>query len=192
MTPVLGKGRRAFPAGLYLALACASPPAFEGEQWTLVYRSREPIEDALAMQISALCAAWARVRRPWKEGFRFHASMGAPGDGKPKYLSGSVKLALTEYEPEVGRFRIVDASENAVVAYADARWALGQLEAWARLYGMAWEVEFGRVRGRVGPGGLDAGAARILASLYDRAGKPDQRRVEILRAAVDRKYSDRR
>ena len=41
------------------------------------------------------------------------------------------------------------------------------------------------------PSGFDAGAARILDALCARAGRPDERRVEVLRAHLDRKYGDR-
>jgi hypothetical protein len=175
---------------MWAALACASSSAREPS--TLFYRTVEPVDDAVAMQMTAVCGAWARARPPWREAFHAHASRGSVGDGKPKQMFGRVTLTLGEYEPQVGQFRTVDPGDEALVAYADARWAVSQLEAWARLYRVTWDVEFDGVRGRVRPAGLDSAAARVLAGMYERAGRPAEGRVEILRAAIDRKYSDRR
>ena len=172
------------------ALACASSSAREPS--TLWYQTVEPVDDAVAMQMTAVCGAWARARPAWRDIFHVHSSRGSVGDGKPKHMFGQVTLALREYEPQVGHFRTVDRADEALVVYADARWALLQLEAWSRLYGITWDVEFDGIAGRVHPVGIDSAAARILAGMRKRAASPPEGRVEMLRAAIDQKYADRR
>jgi hypothetical protein len=179
-----------FGLGTVCLLACvcstgATPPSM------LAYTARAPVDDVVARQMVALSTAWSRIRTPWKDHLDLHAMRGVVGDGRPKVLFGRLVLAVGEYEPEVGRFRVVADSEEALAVYAEARWALLQLEHWARLYGINWDVQFGGTRGRVTASGLDAGASRILAMLCARAGEPADGRVEVLRAALNRKYGDR-
>jgi hypothetical protein len=171
-------------------LACArstgaTPP------YMLAYTARAPVDDVVARQMVELSTAWSRIRPPWKDHLELHAMQGVVGDGRPKVLFGRLVLAVREYEPEVGRFRVVADSEERLAVYAEARWTLLQLEQWARLYGTGWDVQFGGTRGRVTASGLDAGASRILAMLCARAGNPADGRVEVLRAGLDRKYGDR-
>lgn len=52
---------------------------------------------------------------------------------------------------------------------------------------MTWDVELDGVRGRVRPAGLDSAAGRMLAAMYERAGRLAEARVELLRAAIARK-----
>jgi hypothetical protein len=156
------------------------------------YRTVDPVDDALAMQMTDLCAAWAKARPPWKDGFRVHSRRGSLGDGKPKHLFGRMTVALQEYEPAIGRFREIDSTEQALIAYADTRWAMEQLLTWSRLYGVTWEVDFGELKGRVGPSGPNPGAARIIWYLRSAAGHPSESQVEAMRAALDHKYADRR
>lgn len=141
--------------------------------------------------MARLSTAWAQLRPPWKEGLELHVARGVIGDGQPKVVFGRMAFRLREYEPEVGRFRAIGAADEALAAYADVRWALLQLQHWSRLYGVEWNVALGNLHGQVTPSGFDAGAARILDALCARAGRPDERRVEVLRAHLDRKYGDR-
>jgi len=171
-------------------VACVRSPAAT-RPYMLAFTSRAPVDDVVARQMAALSTAWSRIRPPWKERLDLHAMRGVVGDGSPKVLFGRLVLAVGEYEPEVGRFRAVADDDEALAVYAEARWALLQLEEWARLYGTEWDVQFGGIRGRVTASGLEAGASRILAMLCARAGDPADGRVEVLRAALDRKYGDR-
>ena len=172
------------------AAACArspsnNPPGF------LSYTARAPVDDAVAGQMVALSAAWARVRPPWKERLGLHAMHGVIGDGRPKIVFGRMALRLGEYEPEVGRFREVATEDEALATYADVRWALLQLRQWSQLYGMDWDVVVDTVRGRVTASGFDAGSETILKRLCTRTGDPADARIEPLRAHLDHKYGDR-
>jgi hypothetical protein len=157
----------------------------------LAYTARAPVDDVIAVQMAAFSTALSRIRPPWKESIDLHSTRGIVGDGNPKVLFGELVLAVGEYEPEVGRFRSVADDDEALAVYAEARWALLQMEQWARLYALDFDVQLGSERGRVTARGLDAGASAILATLRARAGDPVESRVEVLRAALDRKYGDR-
>jgi hypothetical protein len=173
-------------------LGCSSrPPALHRDPQALAYRSHTKVKDSDAKIIAAEAVGAARRRPAWNEPLHVHGSDGPIGDGQPKYLFGEARLFLVEYETEPGRFREVLPAEDALMAYADAQFAMQQLARWAKQHGVAWDVQLGKQRGRVGEDGPDANAQEILAGLSRRAGPPAAT-LEAERARLDAKYRDRR
>jgi hypothetical protein len=166
------------------------PPHLHGDPQSMAYRSREKVSDASAVRVAAEAVGDARRRPAWSEPNHVHAADGPFGDGHDKYLYGEARLYLVEYETDPGKFRDVEAHDDAVMAYADALFTVGQLQRWAREGKIEWDVRLGHDKGRVGADGSDAGAKALLDSLAKKAGSPAD--VESLRAALDAKYRDRR
>lgn len=174
-------------------LGCTSrPPALHRDPQALAYRSRAKVKDSEAKLIAAEAVGIARRLPAWNEPLHVHAADGPLGDGKPKYLFGEERLYLVEYETEPGHFREVLPADDALMAYADAQFAVQQLARWAKQHGVAWDVQLGTQRGRVGEDGPDANAQEILAGLSRRAGSPAAATLEAGRARLDAKYRDRR
>ena len=174
-------------------LACTShPPALHEDPDALAWRSRSKVPDAAARRIAAEAIGDARRRPAWSEPNHVHAADGPIGDGQAKYLFGEARLFLGEYETEPGRFRDVDAKDDAVMAYADALYTVGQLREWAQTYGLDFDVLLGHDKGRVDGSGPDAAAQKLLTRLSQRAGWASPERAEQQRAQLDHKYRDRR
>ena len=181
-------------AALALALmACTSrPPALHNDPQALAFRSRSKVSDAAAKQIAAEALGAARRRPAWSEPNHVHAADGPIGDGQDKYLFGEARLYLGEYETDPGKFREVEAKDDALMAYADALFTVEQLRAWSRAHDLAWDVQLGKLRGRVAADGPDAAAQKLLAELAKRAGGATARDAESNRPRLDSKYRDRR
>ena len=181
-------------AALALALvACTSrPPALHNDPQAIAWRSRSKVPDAAAKQIAAEALGAARRRPAWSEPNHVHAADGPLGDGQDKYLFGEARLYLGEYETDPGRFREVDARDDARMAYADALFTIGQLAAWSRGHAVAWDVRLGKLGGKVSAGGPDAAAQKLLSELSKRAGGATASEVEADRPHLDAKYRDRR
>ncbi len=181
-------------AALALALmACTSrPPALHDDPQALAFRSRSKVSDAAARQIAAEALGAARRRPAWSEPNHVHAADGPIGDGQEKYLFGEARLYLGEYETDPGKFREVEGKDDALMAYADALFTVEQLRTWARAHDLAWDVQLGKLRGRVGADGPDAAARKILAELSRRAGGATAHEAEGDRPRLDAKYRDRR
>jgi hypothetical protein len=178
---------------LLAVLACTShAPALHDDPQALAYRSRGKVSDAAAQKIAAAAIGDARRRPAWSEPNHVHAADGPFGDGQDKYLFGEARLYLGEYETEPGRFREVDAKDDALMAYADAAHTVAQLQQWARAYGIDWDVQLGREKGRVDASGPDPGARKLLAELSRRAGGASESAAEQRRPELDLKYRDRR
>jgi len=181
--------RRALP--LLLVLACSRPPPLHNDPQAIAYRSRSKVRDAAARQIAGEAVGDARRRPAWTESNHVHALGGPIGDGKDKYLFGEARLYLGEYETDPGSFREVDPRDDAAMAYADALFTVQQLQEWAQRYGVSWDVQIGRSRGRVDASGPDGSAQKLLAELSAKAGiTADQ--AEPARRRIDDKYRDRR
>src|SRR5207302_6889730 len=104
-------------AWLALLFACSSrPPELHRDPQSLAFRSRGKVPDPDARQIAAEALGDARRRPSWSEPNHVHAADGPFGDGRDKYLFGEARLYLGEYETEPGRFREVDARDNALMA----------------------------------------------------------------------------
>jgi hypothetical protein len=177
---------------IVVLLACTSrPPALHDDPQAMAYRSRSKVRDADARQIAAEAVGDARRRPAWSEPNHVHAADGPFGDGQDKYLFGEARLYLGEYETDPGKFREVDAKDDALMAYADAIFTVQQLQEWAQRYGLSWEVQLGRSRGRVEASGADASAKKLLAELSRKAGVTAEQ-AELQRRRVDQKYRDRR
>lgn len=181
-------------AVLALALvACTSrPPALHNDPQALAFRSRAKVNDADARQIAAEALGEARRRPAWSEPNHIHAADGPIGDGHDKFIFGEARLYLGEYETDPGKFREVEPKDDALMAYADALFTLRQLREWSRRHGIGWDVQLGRLKGRVGADGPDAGAQKILAELSRRAGGAGAQEAERERPRLDAKYRDRR
>jgi hypothetical protein len=178
---------------LLAALACTSrPPAFHDDPQALAWRSRAKVPDEAARHIAAEAVGDARRRPAWNEPNHVHGADGPIGDGKDKFLFGDARLYLGEYETDPGKFREVEAKDDALMAYADALFTLQQLQEWARSYGASWDVQFGHLKGRVDGDGPDPSAQRMLAELARRAGGATAQEAEAERAKLDLKYRDRR
>jgi hypothetical protein len=181
--------RRALP--LLALLACTRPPALHNDPQALAYRSRSKVRDAHARQIAAEAVGDARRRPAWSEPNHVHAADGPIGDGEDKYLFGEARLYLGEYETDPGKFREVDPKDDALMAYADALFTVQQLQEWAQHYDVSWDVQLGKLRGRVEASGADAAAQKLLSELSRKAGiSADQ--AEPQRRRIDQKYRDRR
>lgn len=177
---------------LFALAACSSrPPALHADPQALAYRSRAPVADAVAKQIGAEAVGAARRRPAWNESLHVHGSDGPIGDGVEKYLFGEVRLFLIEYESDPGKFREVDPHDDALVAAADAQFAFSELQRWAREHAVSWDVQLGRLTGRVDASGPDDGAKKIAAELQRRAA-PLPASLDAERARLDLKYRDRR
>jgi hypothetical protein len=171
-------------------LGCSSrPPALHRDPQALAYRSRTRVKDSDAKVIAAEAVGVARRRPAWSEPLHVHGSDGPIGDGQPKYLFGEARLFLVEYETEPGQFREVLPADDALMAYADAQFAVQQLARWAKQHGVAWDVQLGNLRGRVGEDGPDANAQEILAGLSRHS---NSETLEAERTRLDAKYRDRR
>jgi len=181
--------RRALP--LAVLLACTRPPALHNDPQALAYRSRSKVRDADARQIAGEAVGDARRRPAWSEPNHVHAADGPIGDGSDKYLFGEARLHLGEYETDPGTFREVDPKDDAVMAYADALFTVQQLQEWAQRYGISWDVQLGRSRGRVEAAGPDSAAQKLLSEL-SREARVAPEQVEPRRRALDEKYRDRR
>ena len=181
-------------AALALALmACTSQlPALHDDPQALAFRSRSKVPDAAAKQIAAEALGAARRRPAWSEPNHVHAADGPIGDGQDKYLFGEARLYLGEYETDPGRFREVEAKDDALMAYADALFTVGQLRAWAKAHDLVWDVQLGRLRGRISADGPDAAAQKLLGELSRRAGSATAHDAESSRPRLDAKYRDRR
>jgi hypothetical protein len=180
-------------AALAIALlACSRPPALHHDPQALAWRSHSRVADAAAKQIAAQALGAAHRRPAWCEPNHVHAAEGPIGDGQDKYLFGETRLHLGEYETDPGRFREVDAKDDALMAYADAVFTLGQLQAWSQAHGVAWDVQIGRNRGRVDAQGPDRAARKMLGELSRRAGNASAQAAEARRPALDARYRDRR
>ena len=181
-------------AALTLALmACTSrPPALHNDPQALAFRSRAKVADAAAKQIAAEALGAARRRPAWREPNHVHAADGPIGDGEDKYLFGEARLYLGEYETDPGKFREVDPKDDALMAYADALFTVEQLRAWAKAHDLAWDVQLGKLRGKVTAEGPDAAAQKLLAELSKRAGSASAHDAESDRPRLDAKYRDRR
>jgi hypothetical protein len=172
-------------------LSCRSrPPHLHADPQALAYRSRTKVSDPVAVRIAAEAMGDARRRPPWSEANHVHAADGPFGDGHDKYLYGDKRLYLVEYETDPGKFREVDAHDDAVMAYADALFTVNQLQRWAREGSVEWDIRLARQKGIVAADGLDANAKSVLDELAQKAGSPKD--VESLRTALDAKYRDRR
>lgn len=183
--------RRALP---FLAvLACTSgPPALHDDPQALAYRSRSRLSDEAARKIAAEAIGDARRRPAWSEPNHVHGTDGPIGDGQAKYVFGEARLFVGEYETQPGHFREVDAKDDALMAYADALYTIGQLREWAQTYGVSWDVQLGREKGRVDASGPDSGAQKLLATLSRLAGGASPKAAEARRPQLDQKYRDRR
>ncbi len=181
--------RRALP--LLVLLACSRPPALHNDPQAIEYRSRSKVRDADARQIAAEAVGDARRRPAWSEPNHVHASGGPIGDGKDKYLFGEARLYLGQYETDPGKFREVDPQDDALMAYADALFTVQQLQKWAQRYGVSWDLQLGRLRGRVEADGADSSAQKLLADLSRKAGLTADA-AELQRRRIDEKYRDRR
>jgi hypothetical protein len=178
---------------LLALLACTSrPPALHDDPQALAWRSRAKVQDAAAKQIAAEALGDARRRPAWSEPNHVHAADGPIGDGAGKYLYGEARLYLGEYETDPGKFREVDARDDAIMAYADALFTVQQLIRWSREHGVSWDVRLGRLRGRVEASGPDGAAQKLLAELSRRAGGAGAAAAEAERPRLDAKYRDRR
>ena len=174
-------------------VACSShPPALHNDPQALAFRSRKKVPDADARQIAAEALGDARRRPAWSEPNHIHAADGPIGDGKDKYIFGEARLYLGEYETDPGRFREVDAKDDALMAYADALFTVEQLRRWARAHGIEWDLRLGHLKGRVGADGPDAAAQKLLTELSKRAGGAAAQDAERERPRLDAKYRDRR
>jgi hypothetical protein len=172
-------------------LACRSrPPHLHADPQALAYRSREKVADTMAVRIAAEAFGDARRRPAWSEANHIHAADGPFGDGHAKYLYGDKRLHLVEYETDPGKFREVDAHDDAVMAYADALFAVQQLQRWAKEGDIEWDIRIAKAKGIVTADGPDADAKKVLDQLAQKAGSPQN--VEALRADLDAKYRDRR
>ena len=129
---------------LSLAACSSRPPALHADPQALAYRSRAPVDDAAAKHIAAEAVGAARRRPAWNESLHVHASDGPIGDRGAKYLFGEVRLFLIEYETDPGRFREVDPRDDALMAAADAQFALSELQRWSREHNVAWDVQLGK------------------------------------------------
>jgi hypothetical protein len=181
--------RRALP--LVFLLGCSRPPALHNDPQAIAYRSLRKVPDVHARQIAAEAVGDARRRPAWSEPNHVHAADGPFGDGQDKYLFGEARLYLGEYETDPGKFREVDPKDDALMAYADALFTFQQLQEWAQRYGVSWDVQLGRSRGRVDASGADASAQKLLAELSRKAGLSAEQ-TEQQRRRVDEKYRDRR
>jgi hypothetical protein len=182
------------PFALALALfACTSrPPSLHHDSQALAWRSRAKISDADAKRIAAEALGDARRRPAWSEPNHAHATDGPIGDGKEKYLFGEARLYVGEYETDPGKFREVDPGDDALMAYADAVYTIRQLQDWSREHGISWDVQLGRIRGKVDAQGPDAGGQKLLDELSRRAGGATPQAAEAQRPQLDAKYRDRR
>ena len=181
--------RRALP--LVLLLCCSRRPALHDDPQSIAWRSRDKVADGDARQIAAQAVGDARRRPAWSEPNHVHAAGGAIGDGREKYLFGEARLYLGEYETDPGRFREVDASDDAVMAYADALFTVQQLQEWAQRYHVSWDLQLGRAHGRVDASGPDSDAQKLLTELSRKARiGPEQ--ADAQRRVIDQKYRDRR
>ena len=178
--------------GLVLLGCSPRPPALHNDPQALAYRSRSPVADAACVRIAAEAVGDTRRLAPWSEGIHVHAADGPIGDGKNKFLFGERRLYLIEYESETGKFREVDARDDATMAYAEAVHTVEQLTRWAAVHGVSWDVQLASLGGRVEAGGPDAAAQKILAELARKAGGPELKGLAGARAALDAKYRDRR
>ena len=181
--------RRLLP--LVAMMACSRPPALHPDPQAFAYRSRSKVADAAARQIAAAAAGDARRRPPWSEPHPLHAAGGAIGDGRDKYLFGETQLYWGEYEPQPGKFREVEPQDDAAMAYADALFTVQQLQRWAQRHGIAWDVQLGRAKGRVGASGADSAARKLLSDLSGKSGLTAEE-AEMQRPRLDDKYRDRR
>ena len=182
---------RAWP--LLALLACSSrPPALHDDPQALAWRSREKVSDAAAKRIAAEALGAARRRPAWSEPNHVHAADGPIGDGNDKYLFGEARLYLGEYETDPGKFREVDAKDDALMAYADALFTVQQLKDWSNEHAVEWDIQLGHTRGRVGRNGPDEGAQKVLGELSRRAGGASPQAAESGRPQLDAKYRDRR
>jgi hypothetical protein len=176
----------------FALLACTShgPPHLHADPQAMAYRSRSKVSDASAVRIAAEAVGDARRRPAWSEPNHVHAADGPFGDGREKYVYGEARLYLVEYETDPGKFREVDAQDDAVMAYADALFTVSQLQRWAREGGIDWDIRLAKAKGRVNAGGADADTRAVLERLATKAGSPKD--VEALRVTLDAKYRDRR
>jgi hypothetical protein len=174
-----------------VVLACSRPPALHNDPQAIEYRSRSKVRDADARKIAAEAVGDARRRPAWSEPNHVHALGGPIGDGKDKYLFGEARLYLGQYETDPGKFRDVDPQDDALMAYADALFTVEQLQEWARRYGVSWDLQLGRARGRVEASGADSSAQKLLAGLSQKAGLTADM-AEVQRRRIDEKYRDRR
>jgi len=184
---------RIFAIALALA-ACnrSRPPALHDDPQALAWRSRGKVADAAAKQIAAEALGAARRRPAWSEPNHVHGTDGPIGDGRDKYIFGEERLFLGEYETDPGKFREVDAKDDALMAYVDAVFTVQQLSGWSREHGIAWDVKLLHHHGRIDAQGPDAAAQKLLAELAERAGATDPAAAEAERAHLDAKYRDRR
>jgi hypothetical protein len=175
----------------FALLACGKHgPHLHADPQAMAYRSRSKVPDASAVRIAAEAVGDARRRPAWSEPNHVHAADGPFGNGQEKYLYGEARLYLVEYETDPGKFREVDAHDDAVMAYADALFTFEQLQRWSREGAIDWDVRLFRATGRVTADGPDADARAVLQKLAQTAGSPKD--VESLRSALDAKYRDRR
>ncbi len=176
---------------LSLAACSSRPPALHADPQALAYRSRAPVDDAAAKQIAAEAVGDARRRPSWNESLHMHGSDGPIGDGTAKYLFGEVRLFLVEYETDPGHFREVNPEDDALAAAADAQFALSELQRWAGEHGVSWDVQLGKLKGRVDATGPDDAARKIVSGLLNRA-RTLPVSLDAERARLDLKYRDRR
>jgi hypothetical protein len=184
-----------FEAGLVCIalIACGHHgPALHDDPQALAYRSRAKVRDASALRIAAEAVGDARRRPAWSEPNHVHAADGPFGDGQDKYVYGEARLFLVEYETDPGKFREVDAKDDAVMAYADALYTTAQLQRWAGESGVDFDIQLGRVRGRIDAGGPDDEAKKLLNKLAASAGGITPQAAEAARTSLDSKYRDRR
>ena len=187
--------RMRFAAALCLALIGCSRshgPALHDDPQALAYRSRSKVSDASAVRMAAEAVGDARKRPAWSEPNHVHAADGPFGNGADKYVYGEARLFLVEYETDPGKFREVDAKDDAVMAYADALFTVGQLERWSKESGAEFDVQLGRMRGQVHKDGPDDDARKLLDALAAKAGGLAPAAAEAQRPLLDAKYRDRR
>jgi hypothetical protein len=183
---------RTFALAFALAACSRHPPGLHQDSQALAWRSSARLSDADAKQIAADAVKVARSRRAWSESNHVHGADGAVGDGKEKFLYGEARLHLREYETQPGKFREVDADDDAQMAYADALFVFAQMQRWSSAHGVAFDVQLGHRTGRIDASGPDAAAQVILARLSKRAGDISAARAEAERPRLDAKYADRR
>ncbi len=177
---------------LAIAACTSRPPALHNDPQAIAWRSRAKVPDAAAKRIAAEALGTARRRPAWSEPNHVHAADGPFGDGQDKYLFGEARLYLGEYETDPGKFREVDAKDDALMAYADGLFTVQQLGDWSREHAIEWDVQLGHVRGRVDALGPDAATQKLLGELAHRAGNVTPQAVEAERPRLDAKYRDRR
>lgn len=128
------------------------PPLFRDPE-VLAYRSSAPLDGSVAARLAAALSQ-PTGRRDWVQK---RADRGPVRTGAARFLFGEAWL-----------------DRSGPDAYADILWMLAQLGRVARDEHVEFEVQLGKVEGRVSTGGLDQGAQRILHKAQGRPPPPRQ------------------